>query len=298
MPELLKLKLDRLLFGKILRGVDRFTNLSKSIFEWRFMQGEQKDLFAALLEAKDSDSGLGFTTAQLVSEAGLLIIAGSDTTTTATTAAIFYLLHYPSALIRLAVEIRSAFSDVEEICIGTQLSSCQYLYACIDETMRLTPSVGSTLMREVLAGGLVVDGEWFPPGTDMGVPHYTLHHHEAYFAKPFEFKPERWLSGDLNFPNTTGPGSVESERALAASAFTPFGFGRTSCIGKYLAYQEISLTLARMIWLYEMRIQPGSTLGEGNEKLGLGRQRKNEFQTLDRFVSMHDGPMVEFKRRS
>ena len=324
MPELLKLKLDRLLFSQIIRGVERFTSLSKTIFEWRFMQGEQKDLFAALLEAKDSETGLGFTTGQLVSEAGLLIIAGSDTTITATTATIFYLLHYPPALTRLQSEIRSAFTDVEGICIGTQLSTCQYLYACIDEAMRLTPSVGSTLMREVLPGGLVIDGEWFPPGTDVGVPHYALHHNDAYFANPFEFRPERWFHGesplsevkgilqpgiglsqsatelscDLNTPETTRSGSVESEQALAASAFTPFGFGRTSCIGRYLAYQEMSLILARMIWLYEMRVQPGSTVGEGNERLGRGRERKNEFQTFDRFVSMHDGPMVEFKQRT
>ncbi|KAL9118706.1 MAG: hypothetical protein Q9187_004748 [Circinaria calcarea] len=323
MPELLNLKHDRLLFGRVIQGVDRFTSLSKSILEWRFMQGEQKDLFAALLEAKDSDTGLGFTTAQLVSEAGLFIIAGSDTTITATTATIFYLLHYPSALIRLQGEIRKTFSNEEEICIGTQLSSCQYLYACIDEAMRLTPSVGSTLMREVLPGGLIVDGEWFPSGTDIGVPHYALHHHEAYFTNPFEFIPERWLGSEpavSNAKDISRPGvglsqsvaelGSESERAekscsgsltleqtSAVSAFTPFGSGRTSCIGRYLAYQEMSLILARIIWLYEMRIQEGSTVGEGNQNLGPGRERKNEFQTLDRFVSMHNGPMVEFKRR-
>ena len=105
------------------------------------------------------------------------------------------------------------------------------------------------------------------------------------------------LSNDLGRSDKTYTGSLTSEQVSAMSAFTPFGSGRTSCIGRYLAYQEMSLTLARMIWLYEMRIQPGSTMGEGNKKLGLGRHREKEFQTLDRFVSMHNGPMVEFKRR-
>ena len=299
MPSLLHLHLDRLLFRRILLGVDRFTSLSKEMFEWRFAQGHQDDLFNALLSAKDSESGASLTTAQLVSEAGLLIIAGSDTTITALTATVFYLLHYPSTLAHLQDEIRPTFSSVDEICIGPKLSGCVYLFACIDETMRLTPSVGSTVNREVLPGGLVVDGVWFPPGTDLGVPHYALHHNETYFPEPFIFKPDRWLtktaSSDLRSDGTR----VEQEhQEKSAPAFTPFGVGRTSCIGRYLAYQEMALTLAHVIWQFDMRIQPESTLGEGNKRLGLGRHRKDEFQTLDRFVSMHDGPMVEFKRRA
>ena len=80
-------------------------------------------------------------------------------------------------------------------------------------------------------------------------------------------------------------------------AFTAFGVGRTSCFGKYLAYQEISLVVAQTIWLFDMRTEPESNLGEGSEKLGARRERPKEFQTWGRFVSMHDGPMLQFKRR-
>ena len=67
---------------------------------------------------------------------------------------------------------------------------------------------------------------------------------------------------------------MDEDLAMSQSAFTPFGLGRTSCIGKYLAYQEMSLVIARMIWLFDMRIQPGSTIGESNARLGLGRTRR------------------------
>lgn len=300
MPSLLRLNLDRLLFRRIILGVDRFTSLSKEMFEWRFAQGPQDDLFNALLTAKDAESGASLTTAELVSEAGLLIIAGSDTTKTAITATLFYLLHSPTTLQRLQDEIRTTFATIDDIRIGGQLSGCLFLYACIDETMRLTPSIGSTLMREVRAGGLVVDGEWFPPGTDIGVPHYALHHNEAYFSDPFAFRPERWLSVSMSSNGANAKLEQEQEPSAASAsspAFTPFGVGRTSCIGRYLAYQEISLVIAYMLWQFDMRLQPGSTLGEGRKELGPGRHRKNEFQTLDRFISMHDGPMVEFRQR-
>lgn len=68
--------------------------------------------------------------------------------------------------------------------------------------------------------------------------------------------------------------SKNSPQARAASAFTAFGWGRTSCIGKYLAYQEISLIAARTLWLYDMRLELGSTLSEGNGSLERGRRMR------------------------
>jgi cytochrome P450 len=297
MPEIVTFGLRKVLFRQLIAGIARFTGLSASTFQWRFTQENCNDFFSALLQAWDDKTGQGFSTDQLVAEAGLLTIAGGDTTVTATTAIFFYLTHYASCRSRLEKEIRGTFSSVEDIRIEPKLASCHYLLACIEETLRLSPPVGSTLMREVLPGGLIVDGEWFPPGTDIGVPHYALQHDEHYFPDPFIFKPQRWLAQGSS--DTIDIGSHQrptdgvrdkastSPESLAASAFAAFGVGRTSCIGKYLAYQEISLVVARTIWLFDLRLEPGSTLGEGRKELGPGRQRPNEFQTLGRFVSMH-----------
>ncbi|CAI6332829.1 unnamed protein product [Periconia digitata] len=156
----------------------------------------------------------------------------------------------------------------------------------------MNPPVGSTVMREVLPGGIEVDGQWFPSGVDLGVPHYALHHDERYFPDAFAFKPERWLT------DKPAPKGGSSEASLRTNpAFTAFGAGRTSCIGKYLAYQEIPLVVARTLWLYDFRVEPGSTLGEGRTSTEVGRQRKDEFQTLDRFVSTHQGPVLQFRHR-
>ncbi len=68
-------------------------------------------------------------------------------------------------------------------------------------------------------------------------------------------------------------------------------------MGKYLAYQETAIALARMLWLFDVRLQPGSTLGEGHVGLSDGRVRKEEFQLYDKFVGTHEGPMVQFRPR-
>ena len=62
----------------------------------------------------------------------------------------------------------------------------------------MSPSVGGVLPREVLAGGMTIDGVHVPAGTVVGVPHYTIHHNENYYANSFSFIPERWLAGSHN----------------------------------------------------------------------------------------------------
>jgi len=66
----------------------------------------------------------------------------------------------------------------------------------------------------------------------------------------------------------------------------------------HLAYQTMSIILARMVFLFDMRLQPGSTVGEGNPSLGKDRGRKEEFQCWDKFVAIHEGPLVEFRPRN
>jgi len=151
---------------------------------------DQNDLFDALLQARDPDTGKGLTTEELVAEAGVLIVAGTDTTATSLTSTIFYLFHYPLAFERLIHEIRMAFRDLEDIRIGPQLTSCRYLFACVDEAMRFFPGVGALLSREISKGGLLVDGEMLPEGTDIGVSAYSIHHSEIYYSDRFIFKPE------------------------------------------------------------------------------------------------------------
>ena len=294
MPLILKLKLDQLLFRKLTHDTRQFQALSKSISDWRVTRGKYtgfRDLFSYLLEAKDPETGRGYTNEELIAEAGILIVGGSGTTATSLTATIFYLLHNADALETLQREIRARFEDVEDIRIGTALTSCRFLFACIDEAMRLSPAIGALLPREILPGGLTVDGHHFPAGIDIGVPSYSIHHNETYYPDPFTYKPDRWLLPD----NNNGPPSPAL--TLARSAFCVFGAGRTSCVGKYLAYQEMSIALARMLWLFDMRLAPGSTRGEGRVGLGKDRMRKDEFQLYDKFVSTHEGPLVQFKPR-
>jgi hypothetical protein len=54
--------------------------------------------------------------------------------------------------------------------------------------------------------------------------------------------------------------------------------------------------MAKLMFLYEMHVQPGSALGEGSMKVGKDRSKENEFQTWDRFVSHPEELMVQFRQ--
>jgi cytochrome P450 len=203
---------------------------------------------------------------------------------------------------KLKTEIRPRFDDVEEIRGGTKLAECQYLRACIDEALRMTPGVGGILPREVLAGGIIVDGATYPAGVDVGVPIYTIQHNEAYYPRPFEYIPERWIvahpSGSEAEEAVDGFRSTEAV-ALARSAFTPFSLGPWSCAGKGMAYKELMLVIARLVYLFDMRIAQGTRDGQGDPTKNPAslRHRSGELQGKDRFVLQTDGPSVQFKLR-
>jgi cytochrome P450 len=184
----------------------------------------------------------------------ILTVTGSDSTSTGLSAVIFYLLHNPAALSRVVEEVRSIFSNEEDIRLGQQLNSCRYLRGCINEALRLAPPVTGLAPRCVLPGGIAIGNKHFPEGTIVGTPIYTIHHNEAYFPDPFLFKPERWIvNPELGY--------TEDVVKLAHSAFFAFSTGPSSCVAKSLAWTEISITTARTLYSCDLRLDPSHVHG-------------------------------------
>lgn len=245
-----------------------------------------KDFISYLMDAKDPTTGEGFSLPQVWAESSLLIAAGSDTSSTAMAGLLFYLTRHPDKLSKLMDELKSHFSTVEDIHSGPNLTSCHYLRACIDEAMRIAPPVPTLLPRTALPGGMTIDGHDIPEGTNIGVGCYPLHHNPAYYADPWVFKPERWIVD--SDPTVT----AESVR-MAKEAFCPFSVGPRGCIGKNMAYLELMLVVGRLLFVYDVR--KAGDLGEGGKERR--RQRKDEFQLVDRFICYKEGPEVGFTSR-
>ena len=252
----------------------------------------RKDMFHYLFQAKDPNTGApAYTHPELETEAGLLIIAGSDTTAVTICGVFFYITRNPWVYSKLTNEIRSTFKSIDEIQGGSTLSSCRYLRACIDETLRISPAGTSELQREVLPGGQKVDGENIPEGVLIGTSAWSLHHNEEYFLDAYLYRPERWIADDKT-------GVTAEDVAHARSCWYPFSAGPSNCVGKNLAILELMIAIARTLYQMDIRLPPGNTLGEGAPHLGWGRRNRNMFQLKDAYVTLRDGPMVQFKKRA
>ncbi|TRX96535.1 hypothetical protein FHL15_002807 [Xylaria flabelliformis] len=249
------------------------------------------DLYSLVANILDSESG-GLRRSELWAEANFFLTAAGETTRTAICATLFYLSRNPTCYRKFANEIRGNFSTGRAI-QGTALSNCRYLRACINEALRMSPPGPGILWREqdpndIKNNPLLIDGHVIPPGTVFGINTYSLHHNEDYFPDSFVYSPDRWLD------------SKNSEQAnMVRDAFVPFSIGSRACAGKSMAYLEISLVLAKIVWYFDFEVASGKLgeIGGGNPNLGPGREKTSEFQLYEMFTSNHDGPYLVFKPR-
>ncbi|KAI0015455.1 cytochrome P450 monooxygenase-like protein [Xylariomycetidae sp. FL0641] len=252
---------------------------------------QRQDIFYFLYEARDPDTGRRvYDDRELHAESSLLIIAGSDTTAISLSGIFFYLSGDPQRCGKLANEIRTMFTSPEDIVYGPKLMSCAYLRACVDEGMRLTPSGPCELPREVLPGGLRIQGEYYPPGTIVGTVPWVNSRNPEVYGDAEVFRPERWILDDST-------GVTKENLAHAKAGFHPFLSGPTSCVGQNLAMAEILITIARTVHRLDVRRTPGSTFGGGSPALGWGQRDPNQLQLRDAYVSLRRGPEVQVRKR-
>ena len=249
-----------------------------------------KDILSILIHGTDPETGTAFTPIDIIAEANVLLIAGGDTMGIALCGIIFYLSRSRNAYNKLAAEIRTTFRSRSEIRLGSKLSSCTYLRACIEEGQRLVG--GPAFWREAGSGGATVCGEYIPPGYEAGICMRAINHNSEYYPSPFSYEPERWLP--------TGTDPAEQERlTLAKAAHNPFSLGPRGCVAKNLGMTVMELTIATMMWEMDFRVAegPSGRTGEGGPGLGYGRERKDEFQLYGNFTMTKDGPVLQFRRR-
>ncbi|KAI6092809.1 putative cytochrome P450 [Hypoxylon rubiginosum] len=208
------------------------------------MDKERDDLFEGLVKRRE-EWNLSFE--KLSSNAFILVLAGSETTATTLAGATYLLLTHPEILAKLNQEVRSAFDSVDDINISS-VNKLTYMLAILNEALRLYPPVTSGLVRVVPLGGEQVAGHFVPAGTYVEVQQWSMNHSKENWKDPWAFNPQRFLA--------------TPEEALKAGnkleALQAFNVGPRNCIGRNLAYAEMRMILARIVYDFDMKLSDES----------------------------------------
>ncbi|KIW39384.1 uncharacterized protein PV06_09159 [Exophiala oligosperma] len=221
----------------------------------------EDDILYHVFKDVETSKGLGYKNlAERV--AADAITGGFDTIAIAMVGAMYFLVKNPEKMKILRDEIRGTFETDDEITLA-RVNSLPYLTAVFSETLRLWPPGPETLRRVTNGpGGNIIDGEWVPPNTLVGVYHWTAGRYKGAWTDADEFVPERWFDRDNDTStdkdtktetNTTNQDNVggrykNDKRGVVNS----FQLGPRNCPGQSLANAEFRLVITHLIWNFDV----------------------------------------------
>ncbi|KAI1738672.1 isotrichodermin C-15 hydroxylase [Xylaria scruposa] len=199
---------------------------------------DRQDFMSYMLRHND-DEGKRMSRAEIDMAAITLIFAGSETTATMITGTVYLLITNPSVLSKLTENIRSNFPN-EDGLMNAKLKRNEYLDCVLKEGLRLYPPTPDKLFRTTKNRSVIVAGRMVPPQTSITVNLWAAFRDPTNFHRPLEFIPERWLKD-------TPPEFLKDDKTV----FKPFSFGPRDCIGKNLAWAQMRLVLAHLVWNFD-----------------------------------------------
>ena len=244
-------------------------------------RASRSDLVEAMNKGKGSDEAM--SELEMIAVSLNFLMAGSETTATLMSGLCYWLLRTPGTLHRLNKELRSTFEMESDITIAStgDPRRVPYLHACIEEALRMYVSVliilllcvrpahqaqraqlhkpfhiknADTMAQPPVPGSLerlttlpttIISNIPIPAGFKVGLHHSAAYWSPRNFTRPREFLPERFLKEAKEDPRN----EFHNDKR---NVLQPFSYGPRNCVGKILAYAELRVITARMLWNFDM----------------------------------------------
>lgn len=199
---------------------------------------DQKNLIDNIMEAHIKKPDVMPASDLIVSLTGPYV-AGLDTVANTTSAITYTVLKHPEVKRRVLAEVDALFAE-GEISEEGLLQRIPALQGAIMETMRLYP-IAVAQMRTankdfVFEGCQIREGQMLYIGTS--VPHFM----EECYPDPMRFDIDRYAKGRAEH--------------MKPGAYSPYGRGPHTCLGKSLAEIQIALTMARLFHKLDLELDP------------------------------------------
>lgn len=166
-----------------------------------------------------------------------MIFRGTDTTALLTEWIMAELVLHPEIQEKLRRELDGAAKDGN--LTDSDVANSPYLKAVVKEALRVHPP-GPLLSWARLSTSDVQlsNGMLIPWNTTAMVNMWAITHDPVIWVDPLEFKPERFLNGDVDVK--------DGDLRLA-----PFGAGRRMCPGKNLGLVTVTIWVARLVHQFQ-----------------------------------------------
>ena len=195
------------------------------------------DIVAAVIDARDAESGKGFTREELIDQIGVFFLAGHETTASVLTWAFFILATRPELLRRLREEVDDVAGDgavsIQDV---KQLGFVRNVFR---ETLRLYPPI--TFIPRVAAEATRIGEFRVKKGAMIMVSPWTAHRNALLWRHADRFDPDRF--------------DAASGRSDDRGVLMSFGLGPRVCVGAAFATIESGLILARLARRYDFIVE-------------------------------------------
>ncbi|KAK1264526.1 Cytochrome P450 86B1 [Acorus gramineus] len=193
------------------------------------------------------------------------MIAGRDTTAAGLAWFFWLVSKNPHVETKIYEELKARFGEADEqtkVFDVESLRGLVYLHAALSEALRLYPPVPFehkwAAKADVLPSGVSVGR-----GTEILFSTYAMGRMEGVWGKDCEeFRPERWI---------TERGKIKYE---PSHKFLAFNAGPRTCLGKDMAFTQMKIIVAAMIYNFEVEAVEGHIV---EPKLSIILHMKNGF---------------------
>lgn len=196
--------------------------------------GDEDDVLAMFLQARDEETGRGMPDAQIRDEMMTLLIAGHETVASALTWCWHLLAGHLAVRHELEAEVDCVLGG--RLPSVPDLSRLTLTRAVFEETLRLYPPAWLITRRASEAD--TIGTAAIPAGALFILSPYVTHRHPAFWPDPLAFDPARFTERD------------DGERPRFA--YIPFGGGPRLCIGDQFALLEAQLIMAAVVQRFRL----------------------------------------------
>lgn len=214
-------------------------HITPIIKQRRAHPAEHTDILAALLDARDPETGDALSDQEILDETKTLFAAGFETTATALTWAIYLLAHNPAQASRFYAEVDSVLEGRAPQ--WEDLPNLPFTANMINEVLRLYPPVYN-IARECIEAD-EINGMRIKKGSVVVMSILGIHRDEQWWPEPLQFLPDRFSQ---NWPK---------------QAYLPFATGRHLCVGNHFALTEMAVALIRIAQRYRLELIDPTPVG-------------------------------------